>query len=482
MRRLRSSSAAPPARRVRTRAAQLGRLLATAATMALLGVLGAIIYCATYDFDADRFDPAGGGPLVIQDRHGRTLRSVPSRDGRPGRAHWARLSDVHSHAVLALLASEDKRFYEHSGVDPFSITRAIWLTITTSGTFGGSTITQQLARMIYSEGKRRTLANKLIETRAALGIERELTKEEILEQYLNRAYYGRGAYGISAAARRYFGKSAKGLSVSEATLLAVLPRGPSYYDPIKHLDRALERRAHIFGLLLDRGHITKEEVARAEAQRPVPALHAANFAAPHFVEWVISELPDHVRDAGGVVTTTLDADLQSALENATAQHVAGLETSGVDNAGVIVLDAKTAEVRAMVGSRDYNGPAGAINITTWRRHPGSALKPFVYATAIDRDHEGRRVAFDVRDISRSYRAPDAIERGPALYRDALSGSYNFAAVHVIEQTGVEHVASRLRAAGVSPLRLTTPEYGSRLAVGATTVRLLDLAAGYRTGF
>ena len=133
----------------------------------------------------------------------------------------------------------------------------------------------------------------------------------------------------------------------------------------------------------------------------------------------------------------------------------------------------------MVGSSDYDGPSGAINITTWRRHPGSALKPFVYATAIDRDEEGRRIAFDVRDISQSYRVPDGKERGPALYRDALGGSYNFAAVHVIEQTGVHHVASRLRDAGVSPLRLATHEYGSRLAVGATTVRLLDLAAGYR---
>lgn len=484
MRRARSnestrSRSARPGEPKRSRRARFKRFSLGMVVAGVLAIVGAVIFCATYEFDAARFDPLRGGPLVIKDRHGRTLRSVPSRDGRPGRAHWVPLADVHSHAVLTLLASEDKRFYDHDGVDPLGVARALWLNLTTSGTFGGSTITQQLARMVYSPGKARTLYNKLLETRAALGIERELTKAQILEQYLNRAYYGRGAYGISAAAQRYFGKPVSALSVGEATFLAVMPRGPSYYDPIKHLDRALERRAHLFELLVDQARITPEEAARAEAQRIAPVLTPADFAAPHFVEWVLSELPDHVLERGGVVTTTVDADLQGALENATAQHVAALEDTGVDNAGVVVLDAETAEIRAMVGSSGYDGPAGAINITTWRRHPGSALKPFVYATAIDRDADGTRVAFDVRDISRSYRAPDAIERGPALYREALGGSYNFAAVHVIERTGVDHVASSLRAAGVSPLRLANHDYGSRLAVGATTVRLLDLAAGYR---
>jgi len=198
-------------------------------------------------FDAALLDPAAGGPLIIEDRNGVLLRSVPAVDGRPGREHWVPLSQVASHAVLAVVASEDQRFFDHFGIDASAVARAVWLNAeslaraalseTEVSRYGASTITMQLARMVHSPGAPRTLSNKLRETVLALRIERALTKQAILEQYLNRAYYGRGAYGIEAAAQRYFGKPAAALSAGEATLLAILPRSPLSYDPIARLPR-----------------------------------------------------------------------------------------------------------------------------------------------------------------------------------------------------------------------------------------------------
>jgi len=314
--------------------------------------------------------------------------------------------------------------------------------------------------------------------RAALGIEGSLDKGEILEQYLNRAYYGHGAWGVEAAARRYFGKPAASLSVGEATFLAVLPRGPARYDPIRHRDRALARRHHLFELLVAQGRLGEGEARRAEAQALDIGLEPLEHEAPHFVEWVLSTLPADVRIGGGTVRTTLDLSLQRALEHRTAEHVLENERWDVSQAGAVVLDTESGEVLAMVGSRHWASEGGQINITTRRRFPGSALKPFVYATAVEAGRGPASVAFDVRDISPRYRDPGP-ERGPVAYREALASSYNFAAVHVIEQVGVERVMERLRRADVSHLVLPPDDYGARLALGSTKVRLLDLAAAYR---
>jgi len=439
-----------------------------------------VVFFGSYRFDPEDFDPERGGPLVIVDRQGTVLRRISSEDGRPGREGWVSLSDVSSHAVLTLIASEDQDYYEHGGVDARSLLRALWLNLTTDGLYGGSTITMQLARMVCSPGKPRTLWRKLLEVRAALGIERNLDKREILEQYLNRAYYGRGAYGIEAAAWRYFGKPARSLSVGESTFLAVLPRGPAHYDPLTHRDRVLARRHRLLDLLVSQGKLSRAEAGRAESQPITVALRPFEFAAPHFVDWVLTTIPEDVRCSGGTVHTTLDLPLQQLLEHRTNEHVRAQAEHGVQSAGVVVLDTDTGAVLAMVGSRDYRSPGGELNITTWRRFPGSALKPFVYATAIEERGDGpATIAYDVREISRDPRVGGTREVGPVAYREALAGSYNFAAMHVLERAGLERVMGRLRRAGVSELTLAPEEYGQRLALGATQVRLIDLVAGYR---
>ncbi len=464
---------------------RLARAAAAILLLAIASVLGVVICARAWPYPSERherLDKALGGPLQITDRHGELLRSVPAADGRPGRERWVSLSRIASPAVLTVIASEDQRFFEHAGVDPVAVLRALWLNAQPGpARFGASTLTMQLARMLQVENEPRTLWSKLEQSVAALRLESALDKHAILEQYLNRAYYGHGAYGIEAAAQRYFGKPAATLSTAQATLLCVLPRNPSLYDPVRHLDRALARRDHVLELLVAQHQLEPAQVARTRAEPLGIALRALPDRAPHFVDHVLAQLSPEQRAAGGRVRTTVDARLQELLEHRTAEHVATLAESGVEQAGVVVLDTQSGEVLAMVGSAGYRSTDnGQINITTWRRHPGSALKPFVYATAIDRGGSPASLAYDVYDVPSRYRVRDIPprEHGPARYREALAGSYNLAAVHVLEQVGESRVIERMQRAGVGELPGGVEDYGLRLALGATKVRLLDLAAAY----
>ncbi|HKE16757.1 MAG TPA: transglycosylase domain-containing protein, partial [Kofleriaceae bacterium] len=425
--------------------------------------------------------PDRGGPLVLVDRSGLPLARVAAADGRPGQGAWVRLDQVPAIALATFLVAEDEDFFRHGGVDVRGLGRAAWLNLREHRVgYGGSTITMQLVRMMRSAGQERTVGNKIKEAILAMRLERALDKRAILEQYVNRACFGNGAYGIEAAARTYFGKPAASLSAGEATLLAVLPRAPTAYDPLRHLGAALARREHVFAMLAGHGALSQAEIGRARAQALTPVLHRAPRRAPHFVDWVLRELPPEVRAAGGTVATTLDLALQERMEAVVAEHVASLAHRNLDQAGVLVLDTATGEVRAMVGSAGYGGPDGQINITTWRRHPGSALKPFVYATAIEGGDSPATIAYDIRDVPSRYRTGRLTqpERGPVRYREALAGSYNLAAVHTLEKVGVERVLTVMRRAGVGPLSGSAEDYGLRLALGSAEVRLIDLASAY----
>jgi penicillin-binding protein 1C len=421
-----------------------------------------------------------GGPLVVVDKRGMVLREVASPDGRPGRAGWVSLDALPPAAVLAVVASEDEGFYQHGGVDAAGIVRAVYLDLREGKiAYGGSTITMQLVRMLHHGGQPRTLKHKIIEAVLAVRLERELGKQEILEQYLNRAYYANGAYGLDSAARTYFGRPAASLSLGQATLLAVVPRGPTRYDPVRALPEALRRRDYVLGQLQAKGYLPAEVVERAREEVVTPALHPPPFRAPHFVDWVISTLPEDVRLRGGVVKTTLDLALQERLEVQLAAHVEGWNKRGLGQAGMVVLDTRSGDVLAMVGSKGFFAAEGQVNITTWRRHPGSALKPFVYAQALAEGDTAASIAYDIGDVPSDYKVARLTqpERGPVRYREALAGSYNLAAVHVLERTGPEKVLTTLRAGGVK-LEGAPSDYGLRLALGAGRVRLLDLASAY----
>jgi penicillin-binding protein 1C len=427
------------------------------------------------------FDPdelvATAEPLVITDVRGEVIATLPAANSRADRTHWVALGDVPTIAQSAIIESEDERFWDHGGVDGLGVARAAWLDLR-GGKYGGSTITMQLARMLISEGKGRSLGAKVRESFLALRMERAVDKRTILEQWLNRAYFGNGAYGFESAARLYFGKPSSALSDGEATLLAVLPRAPSAYDPLKHLDVALRRRDYVLGLLVERGAITEDAARDARAQELVVRRHAPANYAPHFVAWVLEQVPADVRATGGTVRTTLDLQLQRTLQQRVAEQVKELAHLHLEQASVVVLDGVTSEVRAMVGSTSWTSPGGQINLATRRRHPGSALKPFVYATAIERGATPASIAWDTRDTSDNYFAPTGAEHGPVRYREALGSSYNFAAIEVIEQVGIASVMTTLKRAGVAELAGAPNDYGLRLALGAAKVRLVDLAAGY----
>jgi penicillin-binding protein 1C len=446
-----------------------------AATTALL----IAVYLVPYD--RAQLDPDRGGPLIITDRNGEVLRRVPAADGRPGREAWVSLDQIPSHAVMAVIASEDERYWEHRGVDGMGIARAAYLDVRERRLgYGGSTITMQLARMVHSPVQGRGLRHKVAETVQALRIERALSKREILEQYLNRAFYGHGAYGIEAAAQTYFGRSAAALSPAEAVFLAILPRAPTAYDPIDRRAAALRRRDYVLAMLVDRGLLDGAEAERWKAQPIEPSLHTAPDRAPHFVDWVLSTLPDDVRARGGVVRTTLDIELQERLERRVAEHVDELNGRNLDHAGMVVLDTQSGQVLALIGSADYAGADGQVNIVTRRRHPGSALKPFVYALAIESGDNPASITMDIEAVpSSQYRVVQLTQRehGPVRYREALAGSYNLAAVHVLEKVGVGSLMTVMRRAGM-PVDGDEADYGLRLALGSAKVRLIDLAAAY----
>ncbi len=433
-----------------------------------------IVALLVWPFDADDL-VATGEPLVVLDVRGEEIATLPATG--IDRTRWIELGRVPTIAVSAVVESEDARFWDHGGVDGFSLARALWLDLK-EGRYGGSTLTMQLSRMLISNGQPRSVGNKAREMLLAVRMERAVDKHTILEQWLNRAYFGNGQVGFDAAARFYFGKSATALSDAEALTLAVIPRAPTGYDPLKHLDATLRRRDYVLQMLVARGAVSTDEAATIRATPLALARHDSINHAPHFVAYAVEQLPADVRAAGGRMHTTLDLQLQRTLQRRVTEQVAQLSHMHLQQAGVIVMDTESTGVRAMVGSIGWSSPGGQINITTRRRNPGSALKPFVYATAIERGDSPASIAWDIKDVTGEYFAPNGIEHGPVRYREALASSYNFAAVDVLDQIGVARLMTTLRAAGVGELPGAPNDYGLRLALGAAKVRLVDLTASY----
>jgi len=455
---------------------RIGRWALVATLLPLVVVLQlTIVLLLVWPFDrADLV--ATNEPLVLLDVRGDEIATLPATG--VDRTRWTTLGQIPAIAVSAIVESEDARFWDHDGVDGLGIARALWLDLR-GGRYGGSTLTMQVSRMLISLGKGRTVTNKARELLLALRIERAVDKRTILEQWMNRAYFGNGQIGFDAASRFYFGKPAASLSDAEAMLLAVIPRAPTGYDPLEHLDATIRRRDYVLAMLVERGVITAETSETIRVTPLAIARHDAPNHAPHFVAYAVDQLPADVRIAGGRVQTTLDLQLQRVLQRRVTEQVATLRHLHLQQAGLVVLDTETTGVRAMVGSTGWTTDGGQINITTRRRHPGSALKPFVYATAIERGESPVSIAWDVRDVTDDYFAPSgSVEHGPVRYREALASSYNFAAVDVLDQIGIARLMTVLRSAGVAELVGAPDDYGLRLALGAAKVRLVELTAGY----
>lgn len=421
---------------------------------------------------------------VITDRHGETLFDGLAGDGT--RTVPVSAPDIPLQVAQATLAAEDHRFHSHFGVDPIGVARALWRDVRAGEMVeGGSTITQQVAKLLLTEGRSRSLRSKVRQSVLAIRLEHRFSKEEILALYLNRAPYGNQYAGIERASRAYFGVPAKSLTTAQAALLAGLPQRPSYLNPRTHFDRAMRRQRIVLQRMREEGMLTatQYEVARAERIRIRPA--GNELIAPHFVQRVSALYPDKRLQR---IETTLDAGLQREVRGIISARREMLEKHGAKNVAVVVLDNRSGEWLAWEGSGDYfdeeNG--GAIDGALALRQPGSALKPFTYATAFERGYSPASVLPDVE-----LRFPTAVDgvvyaprnyddrfRGPLLARKALAGSVNVPAVWLLSRQGVPTLMRQLRACGITSIDRTADYYGLGLTLGGAEVRLAELVAAY----
>ena len=419
----------------------------------------------------------------ILDRTGEELYQL--NRATHGSQQWIPLRAMPQSCVSALLAIEDRGFYTHPGVSLRGTIRALWQNLSTGHVVsGGSTITQQLARITLGT-QERTLVSKVLEALLALKLEQSLSKEEILERYLNAAYFGHRSYGLAAAAKTFFGTSVGELSTAQCALLAGLPQSPSALDPFVNRDAAKARQERVLGAMRETNALTDEQL-REVTQEPLTLTEDRTaIRAPHFVMWLLTGRPDDLN--APTVRTTLDVDLQTETERIVERKLKELNDKNVTSAAVVVLDAKTGDVLSMVGSAGYFDEEhdGAVNIALAARQPGSALKPFTYALALSR---GDTAATTVADTSVQFltqegtpyvpRNYDYLEHGLVRYREALANSYNIASVRVAERVGIPTLLSFLQSAGLTTL-LRPPEfYGLALTLGDAEVRLLELSQAY----
>ncbi len=441
----------------------------------------------------------------IFDRHGTLLYEILADGDTGGRNTTIPLESIPAHCVAAVISTEDANFYTHPGVDLIGIVRAAVINVTGGEiAAGGSTITQQVARItLLDAGERteRTLRRKLREALLAFQLSAVYSKDEILTLYLNQAYFGGLAYGIEAAARGYFGKSAAELSLAECALLAGLLQSPATYDPLTDLPAAEARQEVVLDLMVASGRITAEqaETAKAEALQFASALFP--IQAPHFVMAVIRQLearyPDGLTRDGLDVITTLDLNWQNTAEQIVRAQLDTLNSAAFNrqpanahNAAVVAIDPQTGEVLTMLGSPDYFDERidGAVNAAYALRQPGSTLKPFTYAAALDPAQPNAWTAatmildvetpFVTRRLE-SYTPSNygLVEHGPVLVREALASSLNIPAVITLDHIGIPAMVELATDAGLTTLAGNT-QVDLSITLGGGEIRLIDLTAAY----
>lgn len=425
---------------------------------------------------------SGLRPLQVLDRNGQLLYEF--RRGVPGSQEWLPFKQIPPLVVRAVIDTEDRTFFAHHGVSLRGTLRALYQNITSGRVVsGGSTITQQLIRIRRQSA--RSIFSKILESWYALRLEAGASKEDILEAYLNSAYFGHQAYGLEAAAKTYFGKSAHELSLAETSLLIGLLQSPDALDPFRNFPRARERQKRVLTAMLEQRDITveqEEEAAQAEIHLTADRVE---IEAPHFIFWVLGreDLPSNVTE----IRTTLDLGLQHNVERSIENRLAKLYGKNVTSAAVVVLDAQNGDVLAMTGSADYFDEKhdGAVNVALSPRQPGSTMKPFTYALAFTR---GATAATTVADVEAQFftqkgnpyipRNYDYGYHGLVRYREALANSYNIAAVKVLEKVGVGNLLAFLKETGITSLTQTPEHYGLALTLGDAEISLLELTRAF----
>jgi penicillin-binding protein 1A len=449
-----------------------------------------------------------GGESTLLD-----ARGVKVADLTPIEHAVVKLESLPDHLPAAFVAVEDKRFYEHNGVDYRRAVGALVADIKAVGFVQGfSTITMQIGGSIWRERvprTRKTIGRKLVEVRLAREIERKYSKQEILELYLNNIYFGGGAYGVEAAARNYFRKSARDLTIAEAATLAALPKSPVIYDPRQNPRQARRRRDLVIALMAEQGSITDKQAERAirtklSVRRDPPARRKESLVAPYFVDAVRRQMEDRFGEdlytSPLRVYTTLNHTAQRAAEQELARQLSAVE-SGVYGryrgarysaraepaeeteyvqGAVVVMDARTGAVLAHVGGRDFR-QSRFDRVTLAQRQAGSAFKPFVYAAALSEGYAPSQHVLD-SPLKLELAGGEVWEprnftndfSGEITLRDALVGSRNVPTIRLAADVGVRDVARTARQAGISS---AIPEQPS-MALGTGLVTPLELARAY----
>ena len=421
--------------------------------------------------------------LELTDRHGEVLRVVRSTPW--GIAHWVELGEMGPYLPGFAVEVEDRRFYRHRGIDPVGLARAALANLRAGRVVaGGSTITQQLVRNL-DPGGARTPTAKLSEALKAVRLELHADKRTILEAWLNRVPFGHGTWGVEAASRRYFGRSARELSPAQAAFLIAMARAPSGYDPYRRYARALGRQRVLLATLHRRGRLSGFEYEQALAETVRVARPRDRFFAPHFADMVLARGPGLVKSRESL-RTALDLSLQRVCEDLLERQLDLLAGNRATNGALVVLDRRSGDVLALVGSRNWFDPdEGQVNACLSPRQTGSAVKPFVFALGFEADMNPATILPDLPtwfdEAGGRYRPVnfDREWRGPVPARTALASSHNIPAVRVLEAVGPDRLLGFLRAAGATTLKRPARHYGLALALGVGDMALLELTNAYR---
>lgn len=397
--------------------------------------------------------------------------------------------DIPDRVKKAFVAIEDQRFYSHPGVDFIGILRATYRDIKAKGIVeGGSTITQQLAKMLFLKPEK-SITRKIKEAIISAQIEKRYTKDEILGMYLNQAYFGTRAYGIEAASNTFFQKSVKELSLSEAALLASMLKAPTLYSPFKNPEKALARRNLVLKNMLQLGFISAEEYLKANAE-PLPVkAYFRKYEAPYFVEFLRQQIEakygDKIYTSGLRIQSTIDSNMQKIAEDAIKTGIRSVEKRvkpGVQ-AALIAIDQRNGHIKAMVGGTDF-WETQFNRITMALRQPGSAFKPFVYVTAFE---QGMTVEDEILDgpISLPAGKPNTMwspknydnnYNGNVSLKTALALSLNAATVRLAHNIGIEKIIETAKRCGIN----STLQPYIAIALGASDVTPLELTNAYAT--
>ncbi|MBW3538035.1 PBP1A family penicillin-binding protein [Candidatus Parcubacteria bacterium] len=463
-------------------------LIAGAAVALLVASSTYAIYAGDLASPAALMNKKNTGTTIL-DRHGEVLYRVYGASNRQP----VKMSEVPENLIQATLAAEDPNFYQHDGLSWRGTLRALYHDVKTGRKAqGGSTITQQLVKNALLDPTDRSFERKAREAVLAVELERRYDKDQIMEMYLNGIYYGQGAHGIGSAAKTYFNKPVKDLSLGQSALLAGLVLAPSQWDPTINPEAAQGRRNFILERMQELEYITAAEAAAAKAEPIEASARQIEIKAPHFVFYVLNQLratygSELVERGGITVRTTLDLGKQRIGEDTVKAQLASLRGRNATNGALVSVDPATGDILSMVGSVDYFAPGyGKVNLATALRQPGSAMKPMVYLSAFEKGWNGATVVEDkpiaIPDGAGNVYRPQNYDlkfHGRQTLRSALANSYNIPAVEVLRFVGVPPALEMSHRLGITTLN-DPSRYGLSLVLGGGEVRMIDMAAAYGT--